>query len=696
MVKGRNRIGLIFLFSFYACYFITCTSCNKKKRDDVRAERDSVIIATAMKLTSLWMDSGYYFRLRPYLDSFYIANKITTHEALAAKYERLSELYFYNERQLLTSASYLDSLQILLEKDHDERIHKNIRLTYYFLRGNHAIINKKYDEAFKYFYRGKKLIDSSPNTCGIQRYYNALGYILFRQDKFLEAADYMKKSYNEAPWCNTEGKDRIATVQREALSNIGICYENANKLDSAIVYYHLALQYIETSKEKFKGKELSALKFKGVILGNLGGTLFKQKKYAEAADVLKQSIAINWRPEGERGDAILTKIKLADLYLETKKEEFFKELINQLDTDVVVHPYIIADMRLALLKHKFYTREKDYAKALQYLNLHNTLKDSVKASSNYNIENHADHVKEFENLEQKFQLELMKQQSELKNKYIYLALVIALMALTIASLLMRRRVVNKKHIKELTELNRTVGETNDKLTKSLQLLQKSQDENTRIIKIVAHDLRSPIAGIMTLVRMIRQDADELTKEEFAEYIELVEKAGGNALNFIEDMLYFNRTNKELVKKEVDVEKMIESCVSILQPQAAKKNQQINISVQPVTILANEEKIWRLINNILSNALKFSPPSTQVTISSRVVKGAIIIAIKDEGTGIPDSIKDKMFSMFSIQGFSGTNGEQSYGLGMAISKQIVDAHKGRIWFETAMGIGTTFFVELPIA
>ncbi|MES2688859.1 MAG: tetratricopeptide repeat-containing sensor histidine kinase [Bacteroidota bacterium] len=648
-----------------------------------------------MKLTGLWIDSGYYLRTRPYLDSFYAANKISTDNAIAAKYERLAELYFYNEKEFAISSLYLDSLQILLEKEKGSGIHKNIKLTYYFLRGNLAIGNKKYDDAFKYYYKGKKLIDSSPNTCGIQRYYNTLGYILFRQDKFLEAAEYMKKSYNEAPWCNLESRDKIATVQREALSNIGICYENANKLDSAIFYYHLALQYVEANKEKFEGKELAALKFKGVILGNLGGTLFKQKKFEEATGVLKQSIAINSRPEGERGDAILTKIKLADLYLETENDLLFKALIMELDTDVVKHPYIIADLRLALLKHKFYTRQKDYGKALQYLNLHNALKDSVKASSNYNIENHADHVKEFEKLEQEFELELMKHQSELKNKYIYLAAVIALMGVIITSLLLRRRSVNKKHIEELTELNRTVGETNARLTQSLELLQKSQDENTRIIKIVAHDLRSPIAGIMTLVRMIRQDANELTKEEFAEYIELVEKAGGNALNFIEDMLYFNRTNKELVKKEVNIEKLIESCVSILQPQANIKKQQIHFSVQPVFIKVNEEKIWRLINNIVSNAIKFSPPSTQVTISTRVENDALVIAIKDEGTGIPDSVKDKMFTMFSMSGFSGTNGEQSYGLGMAISKQIVDAHNGRIWFETAIGKGTTFYVELPM-
>lgn len=657
--------------------------------------RDSLTVYPALKLTGLWIDSGFYLRPRPYLDSFYIANNIRSVHAIAAKYERLAEVYYYNERDWALSTAYLDSLQVLLEQESGSAIHNNIKLTYYFLRGNLAIGKKKYDEAFKYYYKGKKLIDATPNTCGIQRYYNTLGHILYRQDKFLEAIEYMKRSYAEAPLCSSESKDRIAMIQREALSNIGICYENAGRPDSAVKYYHLALQYLEAHRNLFTGKELSTLKFKGVILGNLGGTLFKQKKYTEAIEYLQQSIAINSRPEGEKGDAILTKIKLADLYLETGNMKLFDQLLKQLDNDVVDHPYIISDLRLALVKYKYYKSRKDFGKALQHLNVHNTLKDSVKASSDYNIENHADHVKEFENLEQKFELELTKHQSELKNKYIYLAAVIALMGIVITSLLLRRRSVNKKHIQELTELNYTVNETNARLTQSFQLLQKSQEENARIIKIVAHDLRSPIAGIMSLVRMIRQDPGAQSKEEFAEYIELVEKAGANALNFIEDMLYFNRTNKELVKTDVDLQKLIESCVSILQPQANKKNQSVYFSVQPVIIQANEEKIWRLFNNILSNAVKFSPLSTSIRISMSLIPGKVQVAVKDEGTGIPDSIKDKLFTVFSIPGRSGTSGEQSYGLGMGISKQIVDAHDGRIWFETEVGKGTTFFVELPL-
>ncbi|HEY9197579.1 MAG TPA: ATP-binding protein [Mucilaginibacter sp.] len=74
---------------------------------------------------------------------------------------------------------------------------------------------------------------------------------------------------------------------------------------------------------------------------------------------------------------------------------------------------------------------------------------------------------------------------------------------------------------------------------------------------------------------------------------------------------------------------------------------------------------------------------------------VLISVEDHGIGIPDEMKDKIFDMFTQAKRSGTAGEQAFGLGLAISKQIIEAHSGRIWFESLPGNGTTFYVELPV-
>lgn len=670
-------------------------SCGRSGNNE-KHHQDSITVIPAIKLTTLWVDSGYFSRVKPYLDSFYQVHHIRSPKALALKYERLAEVYYYHLHGYDTSSLYLDSIEQFLHGDPEGQPHINQVLAYYFLRGNLAIYNKNYDEGFKYYYKGKQLIDQLPGNCGVQRYYNTLGHILYRQEKFIEAAQYMKQSYENVTSCLAEPPERIATVQREALSNIGLCYENAGMYDSAVAYYNRALQFVEDNRELFRDKKLALLKFRGVILGNRGGTYAKQRKYREAEADLKESIAINYTPPGEKGDAILTKIKLADLYLEKGSQRQAEMLIHELDSDVMSHRYIVSDLRLALVKHKYYKNRKNYEHALHYLNIHNTLRDSIRALTDYNIERHTDHVKEFNNLEKNFELELMKSQNEQKNLYIALAVVTALMGLMIIALLLRRRAQNKKFILELTELNEQVQKSNEKLSHSLELLQKSEHENSRMIKIIAHDLRSPIAGIMSLVRMIRHDHQELTAAEFKEYIDLVEKAGGNALTFIEDMLDSRKGSSELEKTEVDIKSVLRSCVSLMQTQAEKKGQLISLESVSQVVSINEEKIWRLVNNLISNALKFSSPGTMVEI--KAVKGhdSVIISIKDQGIGIPESEKEKLFSTFARKGRSGTLGEQSHGMGLVISKQIVDAHNGRIWFESVNGEGTTFYVELPVS
>jgi len=103
----------------------------------------------------------------------------------------------------------------------------------------------------------------------------------------------------------------------------------------------------------------------------------------------------------------------------------------------------------------------------------------------------------------------------------------------------------------------------------------------------------------------------------------------------------------------------------------------------------------VISNLITNAIKFSPAGAVINIRMYQQQNSVQIEVQDHGIGIPDKLKDKVFDMFSEARRPGTEGEQTSGLGMAISKEIVEAHGGKIWFESQEVTGTTFFISLPI-
>jgi len=94
-------------------------------------------------------------------------------------------------------------------------------------------------------------------------------------------------------------------------------------------------------------------------------------------------------------------------------------------------------------------------------------------------------------------------------------------------------------------------------------------------------------------------------------------------------------------------------------------------------------------------MKFSQPESEIIISCKFSESDVIIDIKDNGVGIPFGLQDKLFDPFTSSKRTGTSGEHAFGLGLYISKQIVEAHRGKIWFESEDGIGSTFYVSLPI-
>ncbi|MDX5320494.1 MAG: HAMP domain-containing histidine kinase, partial [Bacteroidota bacterium] len=141
--------------------------------------------------------------------------------------------------------------------------------------------------------------------------------------------------------------------------------------------------------------------------------------------------------------------------------------------------------------------------------------------------------------------------------------------------------------------------------------------------------------------------------------------------------------------------LLEYCATFMRFKAEEKQQNIEVSGEIIPALVNRDQIWRVVNNLLNNAIKFSPLGTTIYVKVHKEGKEAIVSIKDQGIGMPEDMKDKVFNMFAGAGRSGTSGEKTFGLGLPICKQIMDAHKGKIWFESKEGKGSTFFLSFPL-
>ena len=125
------------------------------------------------------------------------------------------------------------------------------------------------------------------------------------------------------------------------------------------------------------------------------------------------------------------------------------------------------------------------------------------------------------------------------------------------------------------------------------------------------------------------------------------------------------------------------------------NLKLNLESNLPEISLDRNRISQVINNLITNAIKFSYPETEIALSAVRRGGEVIISVADQGQGIPPDEIPKLFADFTKTSVRPTGGEKSTGLGLAIAKRMVEAHKGRIWVESQVGKGSTFSFTLPL-
>jgi signal transduction histidine kinase len=230
-------------------------------------------------------------------------------------------------------------------------------------------------------------------------------------------------------------------------------------------------------------------------------------------------------------------------------------------------------------------------------------------------------------------------------------------------------------------------------------LSKANESKNRFLGMAAHDLRNPLASIRGLAEFLADGTVGQLSQEQLDLVSTIHAASQSMLDLVNELLdlaTIEAGELKLTLEPHDIAALLEKSVFLNNIEAAKKHTKVMLSKidHRVKPRIDQAKIRQVADNLISNAIKFSPPGSAVTVEVNIGPGECGFSVKDQGPGIPDSERDKLFKNFGKLSAKPTAGEKSTGLGLAICRKIVDAHAGSIIAKNLPERGCEFRVTLP--
>jgi PAS domain S-box-containing protein len=242
------------------------------------------------------------------------------------------------------------------------------------------------------------------------------------------------------------------------------------------------------------------------------------------------------------------------------------------------------------------------------------------------------------------------------------------------------------------------------------LLTQTQEQNERLrkldrmkdefIALVSHELRTPLTSICGYLELLLQDdvMAELPEAQL-NWLDVIDRNAERLLRLVEDLLLTAQAsagNLALEKAELDVAAVVAQAVQAGTPVAAARGISLTCSTEPLPLTNGDRlRIGQVVDNLVSNALKFTPAGGNVEVRAYPHRSAVRIEVTDTGMGISDDEQSQLFERFFRTARAQEEAIPGVGLGLSISKAIVEAHDGRIAVRSKEGVGTTFFVDLPV-
>lgn len=231
-------------------------------------------------------------------------------------------------------------------------------------------------------------------------------------------------------------------------------------------------------------------------------------------------------------------------------------------------------------------------------------------------------------------------------------------------------------------------------------LLKINATKDKFFSIIGHDLKSPFNAILGYSEILVEQCNEKDYDSIEEYAKAINLSSERAVSLLGNLLDWSQTQTGRMKftpENFDFAIVTNEVIELLNDTAHQKSIVIENKIKKNNLVyADEEMINTVLRNLIANAIKFSYPEGKITLSAEKINNELIVKIADNGVGISEKRIGKLFDISQNQSTSGTQKEKGTGLGLILCKEFIEKNNGRIWVESKVGIGSSFYFSIPLA
>jgi len=583
-----------------------------------------------------------------------------------------------------------------------------------------------YYNAIDGYNRSKRYYSQLGDTLGIAKVNNSIGLIEIKRGNYgvgLENSlsaiktfesrnlnNELSSAYNNLAeaYYNTHQVDKALEFNIKALGvreqlrdsigiktstrNIALLYSQRKEHRKAIEFYEKVLKLLNPNTDQ---------RLRGEILPRIGAEYLKFKDYKKASEYLVEGLKFNRAIKNE--DGILRALNaVGELNIQQGKVKRAEIQINE--------AYTIANKinnKPELLKNYRLHKELDsingkFQNAFFWQGKYFNLKSELDEANRPIIPVITEPIKvEPLDANEDFNaIALQKEEQEQEKKFKQLKAIsyvlgaAFLIVSTILLLIYLKRKNTLKFNKELREKNEQIELLNQDFEMKTKHLEEVNNVKDRLFSIVSHDLKDSISSIKGFIDLLKEDG--ISREEFYDLVPELSENADSASQLLFNLLNWSKSQMQNLEPKADlfnIQEVFQNKISLVEQKVEQKRIVLIDESHRDFIYADKSMIEIVIQNLITNAVKFTRVGDVITVSNTDHNGNALICIEDTGVGISRENVDKLFQNGTFT-TRGTNNEKGTGLGLTICKELVELNKGRIWVESTPNVGTKFYVELP--
>lgn len=586
-----------------------------------------------------------------------------------------------------------------------------------------------YINAVSGYAKSKELYKQLNDPLGVAKVNNSIGLIEIKRGNYAKGLQYSLAAIKELE------KQNLLKDLSLAYSNLANAYYKVNAVEKSIEFnlkasviqeqlkdtkgliqsnIQLAELYshknenrkaIEFYEKVLSGPNASIDSLRGSIFPRLGSEYLKFNDFNKASQYLLEGLEINRKTNNKSG-ILLSLNSLGELNLQTNRLTIAEQLLFEAGTiakSTNNKPELLRYYKLMIALDSTNSKfDRAFKWQREYFNLKNTLynnsdlnfknSDSVDLEFNPNFEKNLTSNNDLEPSSDSY---TGTQEEFDKFKLIFYGLLAALAIVsTFLVLIYLKRNSNIKYTQELEEKNLKIELQNEAFLEQTKHLENVNNVKDKLFSIVSHDLKDSLSSINGFIDLLKDGS--LSREEFDNLIPELSENANNASLLLYNLLNWSKSQMQSLEPKptlFDVQEVFEDKVRLIEHRMESKGiELIDHSLRDFAY-ADRSMFEIVIQNLLANALKFCKNGDTITISNHISNGSCIISIADTGIGISKQNIEKLFKSNSFTTV-GTNNEKGTGLGLSICKELVELNKGKIWVESTVNVGTTFYVQLP--